>query len=343
MDPAETLRAQTTLPLIVAPMFLISTPDMALEACRQGVIGSFPALNERTSAGFESWLVRMNGELEKMRQADPQAVIAPYAVNLIVHPTNTRLEADLDLCVKHKVPVVITSLGAVPDVVKKVHSYGGIVLHDVTNVVHAKKAAQAGVDGLIAVCAGAGGHGGTLNPVVLTAEIRKFFPGILILAGGLSSGRDILAAQALGADFAYMGTRFINTKEAAADPGHKQMICDAVSADIVYTAGITGVPANFLRQSLEKAGLDVEKLRRQGALDPSKLKSIDGEKKAWKNIWSAGQGVGVIDDVPSLAGLVARMRQEYALALADVFRRAAAPLPSAASGPKTPPPAPRGP
>ena len=211
MGTTDDLHARTTLPLIVAPMFLVSTPEMAIEACKQGVVGSFPALNQRTSAGLEAWLIQMNDTLDALRKADPAAVIAPYAVNLIVNPANTRLQADLDLCIKYKVPIIITSLGAVPSLVQQVHAYGGLVLHDVTNIDHAKKAAAAGVDGLIAVAAGAGGHGGTMNPIALVNEIRQFFDGLLVLAGGLTTGKDILAAQAIGADFAYIGTRFLAT------------------------------------------------------------------------------------------------------------------------------------
>jgi nitronate monooxygenase len=299
----ENLKAQLKLPLIVAPMFLISNPEMALAACRSGIVGSFPALNQRTSAGLESWLVQMNDTLTQER------ISTPYAVNLIVHKTNARLEEDLNLCIKHKVPVIITSLGIVPEVIEKIHSYGGIVIHDVTNIVHAKKAAGAGVDGLIAVSAGAGGHAGTLNPFVLVGEIRQFFDGAVILAGGLSQGQDILAAEAVGADFAYMGTRFINTLESAAAPEHKQMINESGSADIIYTASVSGVPANFLKKSVEKA-FTPEQLK--GSFDAqTQLKSLDSEAKAWKTIFSAGQGVSNIHDIPSIAALVDRLSAEY--------------------------------
>jgi nitronate monooxygenase len=321
MGTTDDLHANTTLPLIVAPMFLVSTPEMAIEACKQGVVGSFPALNQRASAGLEAWLIQMNDTLDALRKADPKAVIAPYAVNLIVNPANTRLQADLDLCIKYKVPIIITSLGAVPSLVQQVHAYGGLVLHDVTNIDHAKKAAAAGVDGLIAVSAGAGGHGGTMNPIALVNEIRQFFDGLLVLAGGLTTGKDILAAQAIGADFAYMGTRFINTLESSADPAHKQMIRDAASKDIVYTAAITGVPANFLRQSLEKEGFDIEELKKQQTVDPAKLKSVDGEKKAWKKIWAAGQGVGNISDIPTVAQLITDLKQQYAKAQPELLKK----------------------
>ncbi|MBI1216106.1 MAG: nitronate monooxygenase [Alphaproteobacteria bacterium] len=308
-SPADSLKENTALPLIAAPMFLISNPELALATCKEGVVGSFPALNQRTSEGLDEWLTEMDEGIAKMKAADPDAVIAPYAVNLIVHKTNPRLEADLELCIQHKVPVIITSLGAVPDLVKRVHAYGGIVLHDVTNVEHAKKAVAAGVDGLIAVGAGAGGHAGTMNPLTLVTEIREFFDGIVVMAGGLTTGKDILAAEAVGADFAYMGTRFINTVESSADPAYKQMICDAKASDIIYTPAVSGIPANFLKKSLEDAGYDIEELKKEGVNAP-KLKPIESEAAAWKTIWSAGQGVTNIDDVPTVAALVTRLKQE---------------------------------
>jgi len=310
MTQKNDLRSKLSLPLIASPMFLVSTPELALACCKEGIAGSFPALNQRTNSDLEKWLIEMNSGIEKLKQDNPDKTIAPYAVNLIVHPTNTRLEDDLNLCIKHKVPIIITSLGAVPELVKKVHSYGGIVLHDVTNIRHAKKAAQAGVDGIIAVGAGAGGHAGTMNPLTLVREIREFFDGIIALAGGLTNGADILAAEAMGADIAYMGTRFINTKESSASEDYKNMICDAKASDIIYTDAISGVPANFIRQSLEKTGYDIEKLK-QSSSSGAKLKSMDEEAKAWKNIWSAGHGVSNIDDIPSVASLVQKMKQEY--------------------------------
>lgn len=318
---ADKLKSKTSLPLIVAPMFLVSTPEMVIEACKKGVVGSFPALNQRTSAGFEQWLTQINNALDDFKVKNPGATVAPYAVNLIVHNTNARLQDDLALCVKHKVPVVITSLGAVPQVVQAVQSYGGIVLHDVTNVAHARKAAQAGVDGIIAVAAGAGGHGGTMNPVALSAAIREFFDGILVLSGTLTTGADILAAQAMDADFAYMGTRFINTKESGADAAYKQMVCDSSAADVVYTSAISGIPANFLRQSLEKAGYDVSKL--SSTIDPQKLKGMSTAKeaKAWKDVWSAGQGVGGIKDIPTVAQLIDRLAAEYDKARGDFVKK----------------------
>lgn len=308
MSLPEHFQNRLRLPLVAAPMFLISGPELVIETCRAGVIGTFPALNQRTSEGFEQWLEQIETALDKTTGS------APFGVNLIVHPTNKRLQADLELIVKHRVPLVITSLGAVREVVDAVHSYGGLVFHDVTNIRHARKATEAGVDGLIAVCAGAGGHAGTLSPFALVNEIRQFFNGTLLLAGCLSSGRDIATARMLGADLAYAGTRFINTRESLACDGYKQMIREATAADIVYTPRISGIPANFLKPSLAEAGLDT---------DTGAPKEIDlGEEltapkegaSAWKTIWSAGQGVGSIGDHPPVAELIAQLQEEFATA-----------------------------
>ncbi|WP_375192345.1 NAD(P)H-dependent flavin oxidoreductase [Marinobacter sp.] len=306
------LKDTLSLPLVAAPMFLISGPALALACCKQGIVGSFPALNQRTSEGFEDWLVQMNEELAAFRSAHPDVKTAPYAVNLIVHRTNPRWQADLALCVKHQVPIVITSLGAASQVVEAVHSYGGVVFHDVTNQKHARKAAEAGVDGIIAVAAGAGGHAGTVNPVVLVHEIREVFDGTILLAGGLSHGEDLLAAQALGADLGYMGTRFINTTESQADDAYRNMIIEAVSADIIHTPAVSGVPASFMRQSLEAAGYAMDRLNQAGEVNyGEKLKPMDDEAKAWKTVWSAGQGVSQIHDVLPVEDLVRRLSQEY--------------------------------
>ncbi|WP_252273407.1 NAD(P)H-dependent flavin oxidoreductase [Pseudomonas subflava] len=292
------------LPVVAAPMFLVSNPQLVLACCQSGIVGSFPALNQRESSGFKAWLEEIEAGLT------PDS--APYAVNLIVHGSNPRLQADLAICVEHKVPVVITSLGAVKEVVDAVHSYGGLVFHDVTTRRHAEKAAEAGVDGLIAVAAGAGGHAGTWSPFALVAEIRQFFDKTLLLSGCLNHGHEILAAQLLGADLAYMGTRFIATRESAADTDYKQMILGARAADIVHTPAVSGVPASFMRQSLEKAGYDLQRLQDKGDVNyGEKLKPISDEAKAWKTVWSAGQGVGGIDDLPSVAELVARLDAEY--------------------------------
>ncbi|WP_339621962.1 nitronate monooxygenase family protein [uncultured Marinobacter sp.] len=312
MPLPASLQDTLALPLVAAPMFLISGPELALACCKQGIVGSFPALNQRTSEGFEDWLIQMNDELAAFRSANPEAKTAPYAVNLIVHRTNPRWQADLELCVKHKVPIIITSLGAASQVVEAVHSYGGVVFHDVTNQKHARKAAEAGVDGIIAVAAGAGGHAGTINPFVLVHEIREVFGGTILLAGGLSHGEDLLAAQALGADLAYLGTRFINTFESQADEAYRNMIIEAVSGDIIHTPAVSGVPASFMRQSLEAAGFPMDKLNQAGEINyGEKLKPIDDEAKAWKTVWSAGQGVSQIHDVLTVPELVSRLSEEY--------------------------------
>ncbi|WP_341522532.1 nitronate monooxygenase family protein [Pseudomonas sp. G.S.17] len=300
------LEQRLRLPLVAAPMFLISNPDLVLACCRNGIVGSFPALNQRESSGFKSWLEEIEAGLAQLEKP------APYAVNLIVHNSNPRLQADLAICIEHKVPIVITSLGAVKELVDAVHSYGGLVFHDVTTRRHAEKAAEAGVDGLIAVAAGAGGHAGTWSPFSLIAEIRQFFDKTLLLAGCLNHGHEILAAQLLGADLAYLGTRFIATRESHAPQAYKDMLLSSKAVDIVHTAAVSGVPASFMRQSLENAGFNVAALQGKGDADSgSKLKPISDEAKAWKTVWSAGQGVGGIADLPSVEELIQRLDAEY--------------------------------
>lgn len=300
------LEERLRLPLVAAPMFLVSNPMLVAACCRSGIVGSFPALNQRESSGFRDWLQEIDGHLSTMQKP------APYAVNLIVHHSNPRLQADLAICVEQQVPIVITSLGAVKEVVDAVHSYGGLVFHDVTTRRHAEKAAEAGVDGLIAVAAGAGGHAGTWSPFALIAEIRQFFDKTLLLSGCLSHGHEIFAAQMLGADLAYMGTRFIASRESQASDEYKQMLLQAHAADIVHTAAVSGVPASFLRQSLQQAGYDEERLQLTGKMNyGEKLKPVSDEAKAWKTVWSAGQGVGEINDVPSTEELIARLDLEY--------------------------------
>ncbi|NMZ67233.1 nitronate monooxygenase [Pseudomonas peli] len=302
------LEQRLRLPVVAAPMFLVSNPQLVLACCNSGIVGSFPALNQRDSAGFKAWLEDIEAGLD--------ANAAPYAVNLIVHGTNPRLQADLAICVEQRVPIVITSLGAVKDVVDAVHSYGGLVFHDVTTRRHAEKAAEAGVDGLIAVAAGAGGHAGTWSPFALIAEIRQFFDKTLLLAGCLNQGHEVLAAQLLGADLAYLGTRLIASQENAASAAYKQMILDAKAADIIHTPAVSGVPASFMRQSLELAGYDLKQLQNKGEVNyGEKLKPMDEEAKAWKTVWSAGQGVGTINDLPSVEQLIARLDSEYRAAL----------------------------
>ena len=289
------------LPVIAAPMFLVSGPDLVVEACNAGVIGTFPSLNQRTTEGYREWL----HDIKARRNADAAA----FGVNHIVHPTNPRLLADMQVTVEEQVPLVITSLGAVRDVVEAVHGYGGVVFHDIANVRHAKKAAQAGVDGLILVANGAGGHAGVVNPFALVEEVRGFFDGTIILSGCLSTGRDVAAATMLGADFAYMGTRFIATTESQAQAHYKEMIVESGSADITYTPAVSGIPANFLTPSLVENGIDPK------TLPEHKLDMAD-EARAWKTVWSAGQGAGAVHDILPVAELVARLRDEYAGACA---------------------------
>lgn len=309
------------LPAIAAPMFLVSGPDLVTETCRGGVLGTFPALNARTTETYAAWLDDIAARLA----ASPGA--APFGVNLIVHKSNARLEADLKVTVEKKVPLVITSLGAVRDVVDAVHSYGGLVLHDVINARHARKAAEAGVDGIIAVCAGAGGHAGTLSPFALVGEIRRFYDKAIVLAGCLSNGAQIAAAQMMGADLAYFGTRFIATRESLAPEGYKQMLLASSADDIVYTDAISGVNANFLKPSIVAAGLDPATLTKHGELD------MTNEHKAWRDFWSAGQGVGAVADIPPARELCARLAREYEAALGAAAARLAArrarPLPAA--------------
>jgi nitronate monooxygenase len=300
-----------TLPAIAAPMFLISGPKLVTECCRNGIIGTFPALNQRTTEGFEQWLVEIEENLAAFEEESGKKA-PPFGVNLIVHRSNPRVEADLAVIVKHQVPIVITSLGAVSELVDAVHSYGGRVFHDVTNRRHAEKAAGAGVDGLICVAAGAGGHAGVLNPIPFLAEMRSFFDGTLLLAGCLSTGQDIASAMQMGADFAYLGTRFINTAESEADDAYKQMIIDSRASEIVYTAAVSGVPASFLRPSLEAMGITEELWSKKAKVDFGKeLDAAEAEAKAWKTVWSAGQGVTTIEDVLPTAELVARLKSEF--------------------------------
>lgn len=295
-------------PVIVSPMFLTSGPDLVSACCQKGLIGTFPALNQRTVERFSDWLT----VIEERRAADGRAAV--YGVNLIVHKTNPRLSADLEVVVKHKVPLVITSLGAVKDVADAVHSYGGIILHDVIRTRHAEKAVEAGVDGIVAVAAGAGGHGGLMSPFALVGEIRSFFNGIVALGGAISHGRDVAAARMMGADFAYMGTRFMATDEAMASDAQKQMMVASSAADVLYTKNISGVHANFLRPSVIAAGLDPDNLPDYRELD------MRNEARAWKNVWSAGQGVGAIHEVRPAAELADALVAEYREAMRGAAR-----------------------
>jgi nitronate monooxygenase len=306
------LKANLTLPAIAAPMFLVSGPELVITTCKSGMIGTFPALNQCTSQGYEAWLTQIVSALSPQDCA--------YGVNLIVHPTNTRLMEDMQITVKHQVPLVITSLGAVRDVVDAVHSYGGIVFHDVINARHAKKAMEAGVDGLILVSSGAGGHAGTQHPFALVNEVRQFFTGTIILSGCQSTGGDIASALMIGADLAYMGTRFIATNEAMAQPDYKAMITQTTAKDITYTDAISGVYANFLTPSLLAHGLDPAAVK-----DPhhkiDMAQELDTEAKAWKTIWSAGQGVGSISDILPVRALIGRLKLEFLQARVDFASR----------------------
>ncbi|MEW5862097.1 MAG: nitronate monooxygenase family protein [Pseudomonadota bacterium] len=296
------------LPVIGAPMFIAGNPRLVIEQCKAGIVGSFPALNARPKEALEGWLT----EIEQALAAHPGA--APYAVNQIIHKSNDRLEHDLEVCVRHKVPIIITSLRAPHEIVPRVHAYGGLVLHDVISVRHAEKALEAGVDGLILVCAGAGGHAGTLSPFALVGEVRRFFDGLVVLAGAIATGDAILAAQAAGADLAYIGTRFLATPEASVPDRYKEEIVRASAADIVYTDLFSGVHGNYLRHSVVAAGFDPANLPRS---DPSKMNFGSGsgaEKKVWRDIWSAGQGVGQIDRILPVAEVVERLAAEYAAA-----------------------------
>jgi nitronate monooxygenase len=315
------LEKRLTLPVIGAPLFIVSGPDLVVAQCKAGIVGSFPALNARPMELLEEWIVQIKTELEAYQKANPAARVAPFAVNQIAHSSNDRLEHDVAVCVKHKVPITITSLRAPADVLKAAHSYGGIVLHDVINMRHAMKAAEEGVDGLILVCTGAGGHAGTLSPFALLSEVRRKFSGTIALSGAIATGADILAAQAMGADLAYIGTRFIATREANAQSGYKQMLVDTTASDIVYSSLFTGVRGNYLGPSIAAAGLDPKNLP-EG--DKSKMSFGSGgsnKSKVWRDIWGAGQGVGSICDVPSVADCVTRMRREYVAAAADLAPR----------------------
>jgi nitronate monooxygenase len=311
------LRDSLRLPVIGAPMFIVSGPELVLAQCRAGIVGSFPALNARPPELLDTWLTRISEELAAIRKKQPDARVAPFAVNQIVHSSNVRLQHDVDLCVKHRVPIMITSLRAPDAVVEAAHSYGGLVFHDVTTIAHAKRALAAGVDGLILVATGAGGHAGRLSPFAFVPEVRAFYDGTIILSGSIASGGAIAAAQALGADLAYVGTRFIASEEANAPPNYKQMIIDSRAEDIVYTNLFTGVHGNYLKGSIVAAGMDPENLPES---DKSKMDFGGGsaKAKAWRDIWGAGQGVGQVSHAPSAGAIVDQFEREYVAALAQL-------------------------
>lgn len=307
----EILQNRLSVPVVGAPLFIISGPELVIAQCKAGIVGSFPSLNARGEGEFERWLIQITEELEAYNQANPDKPAAPFAVNQIVHRSNNRLEEDLALCVKYKVPIVITSLGARVEVNEAIHSYGGIVLHDIINNTFAKKAIEKGADGIIAVAAGAGGHAGTQSPMALIQEIREWFDGPLLLSGSITTGDSVLAAQAMGADLGYIGSAFISTQEARAESDYKQSIVDSSAEDIVYSNLFTGVHGNYLKPSIVAAGLDPDNLPES---DPSKMNFGSGgntDKKAWKDIWGCGQGIGAIKSVQSASDLVSRLSQEY--------------------------------
>ena len=311
MSMPKILEGNLSLPVIGAPLFIVSNPTLVIEQCKAGIVGAFPALNARPKEELDKWLTQIDTELAAYKKANPAAKVAPYAVNQIVHSSNDRLDYDVEMCVKHKVPVIITSLRAPKAVVDAAHSYGGIVLHDVINIRHAKKALDEGVDGLILVCAGAGGHAGVLSPFALVGEVRKFYNGTICLSGSIAKGDAILAAQAMGADLAYMGTRFVATQEANSAEAYRQCIVASQAGEIVYTNLFTGVHGNYLGRSIAASGLDPVNLPQA---DKSTMNFGSGgntKAKAWRDIWGAGQGVGLMEDVPKVAELVERLKVEY--------------------------------
>ncbi|GGC78118.1 NAD(P)H-dependent flavin oxidoreductase [Chelatococcus reniformis] len=314
------LEGRLSLPLIASPLFIVSGPELVIAQCKAGIVGSFPALNARPADQLDVWIRRIKEELAAYAAANPGKPVAPFAVNQIAHKSNVRLMADVEVCLKHEVPIIITSLRAPRQVVEAVHAYGGIVLHDVINIRHARKAIEDGVDGLITVCAGAGGHAGTLSPFALVRELRTFYTGTIALSGAIADGASLLAALAMGADMGYMGTRFIATAEANAKPEYKQMLINSTCSDVVYSAFFSGVHGNYLAGSISQAGLD------PFDLPPGKRETMDfssgdsPEAKLWKDIWACGQGIGAIDDAPPVAELVERLRHEFA----DAKRRLSA-------------------
>ena len=297
-----------SLPVIGSPLFIISNPKLVIEQCKAGVVGSMPALNARPAELLDEWLAEITETLAAYNKANPDKPAAPFAINQIVHKSNDRLEHDMQVCAKYKVPVVITSLGAREDVNQAVHGWGGVVLHDIINNKFARKAIEKGADGLVAVAAGAGGHAGALSPFALLSEVRAFYDGPLVLAGAITDGASIFAAEVMGADLVYMGTRFIATQESSAVPAYKRMLVDSAAADIVYTPHFSGIPANYLKPSIAAAGLDPDRLP---AVDAAAVRAAGDRHKRWKDIWGAGQGVGGIDDILPTAALVDRLAAEY--------------------------------
>ena len=322
MPIPDSIKDNISIPVIGAPLFLISVPDLVIAQCKAGIIGSFPALNARPQHVLEEWIVRIKTELKEYQAQNPDKKVAPFAVNQICHGSNDRLQGDMEICVKHEVPIIITSLRPPAEVVDAAHSYGGLVFHDVINVRHAKKAADMGVDGLILVCAGAGGHAGALSPFALLREVKSWFDGTIILSGSIGDGYSVASALALGADFAYLGTRFIATHEANAEPEYKQMLIESSANDIVYSNLFTGVLGNYLKPSIQNAGLDPDNLP---TADKSAMNFGSGgntDSKAWKDIWGSGQGIGLIEDAPTVEDLVSRIRSEFNEATSEFNNKA---------------------
>ena len=318
----EFLHNNLRVPVLGSPLFLVSGPELVIAQCKAGIIGSFPALNARPAEVLDDWLTRINTELEEYKAANPDAIVAPYAVNQICHASNDRLMQDMETCVKHEVPIIITSLRPPAEIVEAAHSYGGVVYHDVINVKHARKAAEEGVDGLILVCAGAGGHAGALSPFALLREVKEWFDGTVLLSGAIGDGFCVASALAMGADLAYMGTRFIATEEANADQGYKDMLIQSAADDVVYSSLFTGVMGNYLKPSISAAGLDPNNLPEA---DKSKMNFGSGgnmKSKAWKDIWGSGQGIGAIQDVEPVEAVVARLEAEYREAIDSLVQRA---------------------
>ena len=312
MDVVRFLKDKTRIPVIGAPLFTVSYPELVLAQCKAGIVGSFPALNARPEEKLGEWITMMKKELNDYQNKNPEEIVAPFAVNQICHHSNSRLEHDMEVCVEHEIPIIITSLRAPQFVVDAVHSYGGAVIHDVINIRHAKKAISEGADGLILVCAGAGGHAGTLSPFALVREVREFFDGLIVLSGSISHGASVLSAQAMGADLAYIGTRFIATQEANASEGYKEMIVESNANDIMYSATFTGVNGNYLKPSVVKAGLDPGNLPYADKHDMNFSSGPgDNQKKAWKDIWGSGQGIGNLHEVPTVREAVDTLVEEY--------------------------------
>ena len=322
MPIPDSIKDNISIPVIGAPLFLISVPDLVIAQCKAGIIGSFPALNARPQHVLEEWIERIKTELKEYQEQNPDKKVAPFAVNQICHGSNDRLQGDMEICVKHEVPIIITSLIPPAEVVEAAHSYGGLVFHDVINVRHAKKAADMGVDGLILVCAGAGGHAGALSPFALLREVKSWFDGTIILSGSIGDGYSVASALALGADFAYLGTRFIATHEENAEPEYKQMLIESSANDIVYSNLFTGVLGNYLKPSIQNAGLDPDNLP---TADKSAMNFGSGgntDSKAWKDIWGSGQGIGLIEDAPTVESLVERIRAEFNEATSEFNNKA---------------------